>query len=62
VSFATKVHTSATEAFLPISAGDILFLIEEKENLLKKATSLPLKPVRNIAVRTLTAALFLLAK
>ena len=57
-----KTHTSPTDAFLLVLEGSILFLIEEKEYLLKKGDSFTFKAGEKHAVQALTDVSFLLVK
>ncbi|QEC65769.1 cupin domain-containing protein [Panacibacter ginsenosidivorans] len=57
-----KTHTSPTDAFLLVLDGDILFLLVEKEYLLKKGDSFTFRAGEKHAVQALTDTSFLLVK
>ena len=57
-----KPHTSTTDAFLLVTEGSILFIIEEKENRLNKGDIFTFKAGEKHAVQALTDASFLLVK
>lgn len=57
-----KTHFSATDAFLFVMEGAILFIMEEKEYRLQKGDSFTFKAGEKHAVKALADASFLLVK
>ena len=57
-----KPHASATDSFLLMLEGEIIFTIHEKENHLKKGDTFTFKATEIHSVNATTNAVFLLIK